>query len=327
MQRSNQIQKQQNLSLQNCRNGSACKFFKTNSCKYQHARSDQQNVPGMRTQQYRFDQQSSKAQSHFQHSTFNGKSPAFQGQQNQFQQRPQTGNQRSQNQSQQSNMSGMSRQQMSNNQPQITVDITDSDVLQAIQIKTIFYCESEFGVQISVKQLQNNSFQQQEQQFGTMSITNNSGGFQWYYKVYKHDANYASRQDQINDWFELDNDQNVQVESHYQDCCNKNSFGSEYYIVGDQNRIKNGFGYAVFGNSQDPSTWYEKNMQIGTQRQLQRRVTPQTQTVSQVMTPYQSNQNQSQTQIYQVTGTQSQIQYFNTQLKQFYKNQNVFGNS
>ncbi|CDW78777.1 poly adp-ribose polymerase member 14-like protein [Stylonychia lemnae] len=105
---------------------------------------------------------------------------------------------------------------------------------------TVVGCR-EFGVSINVKQLQINTQDQLEQQFSNMAITNNSGGYQWYYKVYQNDANYVNRHDKVNDWFQLDDDQNEQIEYHYQDCCKKNTFGTMKPIVGDQNRIKNGF--------------------------------------------------------------------------------------
>jgi len=48
---------------------------------------------------------------------------------------------------------------------------------------------------------------------------------------------------------------------HYQECCAgiKKKFGSKYIIVGDQEEVKNGFKYEVWGMSEDPSTWKEQN--------------------------------------------------------------------
>jgi hypothetical protein len=44
----------------------------------------------------------------------------------------------------------------------------------------------------------------------------------------------------------------------YQACReNRKKFGEKLVIIGDQQQIKNGWQYAVWGASADPSTWYE----------------------------------------------------------------------
>jgi hypothetical protein len=49
-------------------------------------------------------------------------------------------------------------------------------------------------------------------------------------------------------------------------------FGHKIIIVGDQNMVKTGFKYEVWGTSSDPSTWFEKNTQYTRARQLKREI-------------------------------------------------------
>jgi hypothetical protein len=83
----------------------------------------------------------------------------------------------------------------------------------------------------------------------------------WSYAVKKGDANYEQRQDKSVDFFELDSDQNFQIEIFYQDCIKgiTSKFGDVYTIVGDLNCVKTGHKYKVWGSSEDPSSWFEKN--------------------------------------------------------------------
>jgi hypothetical protein len=39
-------------------------------------------------------------------------------------------------------------------------------------------------------------------------------------------------------------------------------YGDKHTIIGDTNAVKNGWLYAVWGNSLDPNTWQEQNITI-----------------------------------------------------------------
>ena len=83
---------------------------------------------------------------------------------------------------------------------------------------------------------------------------------QWGYKVKYGDDNYASRTDKVNKFMDFDSDQNFQIEQHWKECCNGiKQFGDKHLIVGDQNRIQNGYKYHVWGTSNLPTTWREQN--------------------------------------------------------------------
>lgn len=80
----------------------------------------------------------------------------------------------------------------------------------------------------------------------------------WSYKVFPKDNNYSQRSDLVNDFFDYDPDQCFQIENHYQSCLDGSiQFGVKYTIVGDQFKKKSGNLYNVWGNSADPSTWFE----------------------------------------------------------------------
>jgi hypothetical protein len=85
----------------------------------------------------------------------------------------------------------------------------------------------------------------------------------WSYKVKKGDNNYEQRTDRKNDFFDFDSDQNFQIELHYKNCCDGfKQFGDKHTIIGDQNRVQNGYIYQVWGTSSDPNTWFEQNATI-----------------------------------------------------------------
>ena len=83
------------------------------------------------------------------------------------------------------------------------------------------------------------------------------------------------RTDKLNDFMDLDSDQSWQIERHYEDCCKKiKPFNTTHEIIGDMGQVKNGWKYAVWGSTSDPSSWFEQNvtLQGSPQRQLRRRV-------------------------------------------------------
>ncbi|CDW84031.1 UNKNOWN [Stylonychia lemnae] len=189
-------------------------------------------------------------------------------------------------------------------------------------MKTIKKCEQQYNISISVKKSDNdqNSVSSLSQQFSSLQVTNNSKGYQWYYKVNPSDSNYGDRHDKVNNLFAFDTHQNDQIEAHYKKCCSNKTFGEYTFITGDQNQVQNGFKYAVWGSSSDSTQWYEMNLKFLTKRQLMRRQGSQIHTVSTVLMPSTQSNKNFQKQVYQVTGTQTQISNFEKQLQAFYDN-------
>eukprot|EP00347_Sterkiella_histriomuscorum_P013563 403364236 len=162
------------------------------------------------------------------------------------------------------------------------IDIEDKQQLKALDSQSKSFWEKGFHLKISSEQRvkQNlNQFQQlnsnsvlSQRLNQTQSVQPQQSplAFQWAYKVFPKDPNYHERSDTVNDWFNFDYDQNVQIEKHFQDCIKKAKIGKRMSITGDMGQSKNGFFYEVFGLSADPDDWYEVNIQTQRQRQLKR---------------------------------------------------------
>ena len=82
---------------------------------------------------------------------------------------------------------------------------------------------------------------------------------QWSYELNASDPAYNKKKDE--NYQNYDNDQNFQIETHYQSCIlgKEMKFGDMHLIIGDKNNKKNGFNYEVFGSSKKPETWFQQN--------------------------------------------------------------------